>query len=88
MARRAKASAGVGDHPSEEALGPLVRMAIMTDRTIINGHVLSVGTVVELTENEISLYRAGGIPLDDVAPDDDREVYSVREPYVVPSEEE
>ena len=90
MAKRAKtAEEGVGDHPSEIPvdLPALIKVSIMHPKSIINGHVLDEGMVVELTQDEIDMHRAGGVALDDVADDDERGVYSVREPYVVPDSE-
>jgi hypothetical protein len=79
----AEGEAHEGEAPHTEEL---IRVATMVPKTIINGHILTVGTVVEMTQAEIDAHRAGGVPLDDVHADDKRDVYSVREPYVVPGD--
>lgn len=63
--------------PSQE----LRRYCTMDEGAIVNGHSLKKGTVIELNDEEVSNHRARGVPLDDVHPEDNREVYSVREPY-------
>lgn len=60
----------------------LFKVCSTGERQIINGHVLDKGTVIELTEAEIEQQRAGGVALEDVHAEDNREVYSVREMYV------
>lgn len=80
MVKKAKAFAGGnGDDPQEYV--ERVKVATMVPKTIINGHVLTVGTVVELTEEEIANHRSHGMCLDDVAADDNREVFDVNTPY-------
>lgn len=79
MARRKAAETadeGQGEQPKE-----LVKCAVINPRTIINGHVLDAGTVIGLTAEEIENHRERGVALDDVAEDDDREVFDVQTPY-------
>lgn len=72
-----------GEAPKTEEL---VKVETMVPKTIINGHVLTVGTVVELTPDEVIKHRDAGVCLGEVAGDDKREVYSVREAYVAKEE--
>lgn len=58
------------------------KVAIVHDRTVINGHVLPVGCVVALSDEDIVNHRRHGVPLDDVDVEDDREVYNVSKPFV------
>lgn len=86
MARKKAQEDGVQE--TEQKHEDLKKFSTMVPKTIINGHQLTVGTVIELTEEEAANHRSRGIALDDVHADDNREVYSVREPYVVPEKGE
>lgn len=59
-----------------------VKVATVHERTIINGHVLPVGCVTEMTQEDVERHRAAGVPLHDVEEGDDREVYDTSEPFV------
>lgn len=73
---------GKSHEPEEAVDADLVRVKTVHDRTIVNGHVLDSGTVIELTPEEIARHRQSGVPLLDVEDDDDAEVYDVSEAYV------
>lgn len=79
-----KPKAHIEEVTEEKASEELLRFVTMVPQTIINGHVLDVGTVVGLTQEQCDKYRAGGIALDNVHGDDDRDVYNVQDMYVVP----
>lgn len=84
MSKRPKAavaSEGVADE-SESTVVETKKFATSVPRTIINGHVLTVGTVVALTQEEADSHRSHGMQLDDVKDDDNREVYDVSQPFV------
>lgn len=86
MAPRKKSAPKAAE--GNEDRGELTKVAVIEDRTIINGHVLQAGTVVGLYPDEIEAHRNGGVPLDDVADDDEREVFDVQTPFEATEEAE
>lgn len=84
MARIAKKKVDEDDTVEQE---DKVRVRIVLESTIINGHVLAKGTVVELPVSRVAMHRDSGVPLEDVSEDDEVEqLYDVSEPYVAQEE--
>lgn len=79
--------AGVKEEVSR-TLQSKVRVAIVNDRTIINGHVLPKGCVTEMSYEDVVNHRRHGVPLEDVDDNDEREVYDTSEPFVAKDENE
>lgn len=74
----------VGNVERKPIVEEKLKIEILEEGTILNGHVLPAGAVVELTASDIDNHRDHGLRFGPVADDDTRDIFDVSEPYKVP----